>query len=366
MSMTMAELTNKTVLDRYFRLPVPEQKCQAMYVWIDGTGENLRSKTRTLNFIPKKPSELPIWNFDGSSTGQAEGSNSDVYLHPVAIYRDPFRIGNNKLVLCETYKYNKKPTETNNRWHCKEAMDKAESQHPWFGMEQEYTLLDIDTHPLGWPKNGYPGPQGPYHCAVGAGKVYGRDIIEAHYKACLYTGIEISGTNAETMPAQWEYQIGPCEGVVMGDDLWMSRYLLHHVAEDFGVIASLDPKPILGDWNGAGLHCNFSTEAMREENGLAEIEKGITKLSTQHIQHLRHYAPHEGKDNEKRLIGTHETSRMYKFTSGVADRGVSIRIPRMVEQEKKGYFEDRRPASNADPYKVTEVLVKTICLDEKL
>lgn len=359
-----AELTNKTVLDRYFRLGMPDEKCQAMYVWIDGTGENLRSKTRTLNFIPQKPSDLPIWNFDGSSTGQAEGSNSDVYLHPVAIYKDPFRLGNNKLILCETYKHNKTPSDTNHRWHCREVMTKAENQHPWFGMEQEYTLLDIDSHPLGWPKNGYPGPQGPYHCAVGAGKVYGRDIIEAHYKACLYTGIEISGTNAETMPAQWEYQVGPCEGILMGDDLWMSRYLLHHVAEDFGVVISLDPKPIMGDWNGAGLHCNFSTKAMREENGLAEIEAGIHKLSKHHTKHLKDYAPHGGKDNEKRLTGKHETSPMLHFSFGVADRGVSVRIPRMVEQDKKGYLEDRRPASNADPYKVSEILVRTICLNE--
>ncbi|KAG7170013.1 Glutamine synthetase-like 4, partial [Homarus americanus] len=152
-------LTNKTVLDRYMKLDLTDQqKCQAMYVWVDGTGENLRSKTRTLNVVPNTPKELPIWNFDGSSTGQAEGSNSDVYLYPVAIYRDPFRLGNNKLVLCETYKYNKKPTDTNQRWKCLEVMKKAADQHPWFGMEQEYTLLDTDKHPLGWPKNGYPGP----------------------------------------------------------------------------------------------------------------------------------------------------------------------------------------------------------------
>ncbi|XP_047485994.1 glutamine synthetase [Penaeus chinensis] len=360
----MAQLTNKTVLDRYLRLEIPDQKCQVMYVWVDGSGENLRSKTRTLNFIPKAPEELPIWNFDGSSTGQAEGSNSDVYLHPVALYRDPFRLGNNKLVLCETYKYNKKPTDTNHRYRCTEVMTRAASQHPWFGMEQEYTLLDVDKHPLGWPKNGYPGPQGPYYCGVGASKVYGRDVVEAHYRACLYTGINISGTNAEVMPAQWEFQVGPCEGINMGDDLWMARYLLHRVAEDFGIVVTLDPKPIPGDWNGAGMHTNFSTAAMRAPNGITAIETAIEKLGKVHSEHIRAYDPHGGKDNERRLTGLHETSSIHDFSAGVANRGASIRIPRGVAEEKTGYLEDRRPSSNADPYVVSDRLVRTICLDE--
>ncbi|XP_050739427.1 glutamine synthetase [Eriocheir sinensis] len=358
------EGTNKTVLDRYMRLPIPDNKCQAMYVWVDGTGEHLRSKTRTLHFIPKKPEELPEWNFDGSSTGQAEGSNSDVYLRPVAMYRDPFRLGDNKLVLCETYKYNKKPTETNNRRDCLEVMNRAAASRPWFGMEQEYTLLDTDNHPLGWPKNGFPGPQGPYYCGVGAGKVYGRDVVEAHYRACLYAGINISGENAEVMPAQWEFQVGPCEGITMGDDLWMARYLLHRVAEDFEIVVSLDPKPIPGDWNGAGMHTNFSTKEMREPNGIVDIEKAIEKMSKVHDEHIKAYDPHGGKDNERRLTGHHETSSIHDFSAGVANRGCSIRIPRGVAEEKQGYLEDRRPSSNADPYVVSERLVRTICLGE--
>merc|ERR1712190_475460 len=222
-------------------------------------------------------------------------------------------------------------------------MEKAKHHHPWFGIEQEYTLLDQDGHPFGWPKNGFPGPQGPYYCAVGASNVYGRDIVEAHYRACLYAGIRVSGTNAEVMPAQWEYQVGPTEGIDMGDDLWVSRYLLQRVAEEFGVVVSFDPKPMAGDWNGAGAHTNFSKH---------------------HIRHIKAYDPNEGKDNERRLTGLHETSSIHDFSAGVANRGCSIRIPRGVAEERKGYLEDRRPSSNCDPYQVTEVLVKTCCLDE--
>jgi len=356
--------TSKTMLDRYMRLPIPDQKCQVMYVWIDGTGETMRSKTRTLDFYPKAVCELPIWNFDGSSTEQAEGSNSDVYLHPVAMYADPFRLGENKIVLCETYKHNKKPTETNHRAKCLEAQVASKDQVPWYGMEQEYTLLDTDGQPFGWPKNGFPGPQGPYYCGVGANKVFGRDIVEAHYRACLYAGIKISGENAEVMPAQWEFQVGPCEGITMGDDLWMARYFLHRIAEDFEVCVSLDPKPIPGDWNGAGMHTNFSTVAMRETNGIKVIEEAISKLALRHEKHIKAYDPNEGKDNERRLTGLHETSSIHDFTAGVANRSCSIRIPRGCAEDKKGYLEDRRPSSNADPYKVSEVICRTICLSE--
>ena len=354
---------NKAVVQRLMSLPLPPNKVLATYIWIDGTGENLRSKSRTLDFIPKSVADLPEWNYDGSSTYQSEGSNSDTYLRPVAMYRDPFRLGDNKLVLCDTYKYNRKPTETNRRLACAQAMEAAKEHVPWFGIEQEYTLLDMDGRPFGWPKNGFPGPQGPYYCGVGANKVYARDIVEAHYRACLYAGINISGENAEVMPSQWEFQVGPCEGISAGDELWMARYLLHRVAEEYGIVVTLDPKPMPGDWNGAGAHCNFSTKPMRAENGIIEIEKAIDKLSKQHLRHIQAYDPHGGKDNERRLTGRHETSSIHDFSAGVANRGASVRIPRSVAEEKKGYLEDRRPSSNCDPYAVTEALVRTCVLE---
>eukprot|EP00124_Ichthyophonus_hoferi_P000063 Ihof_evm16s2 gene=Ihof_evmTU16s2 len=205
--MTFTNMNNsKQLRDHYLTLSQNDH-IQCMYVWIDGTLENLRCKSRTLEKMPTTPQDLPIWNFDGSSTGQSDGEDSDVLIRPVAIFRDPFRRGNNILALCETLNPDGSAHPTNHREKCKQAMDKVKDLVPWFGMEQEYTLFDEDAiTPLGWPKGGYPGPQGPYYCGVGANKVFGRDVVEAHYRACLYAGVKIGGTNAEVMPGQWEFQ----------------------------------------------------------------------------------------------------------------------------------------------------------------
>ena len=160
--------------------------------------------------------DLPEWNFDGSSTDQAPGDNSDVYIRPVAIYPDPFRGSPNILVMCETWDPDGTPNKFNYRHEAARLMSANAKHELWFGLEQEYTLLGPEGWPYGWPKNGFPGPQGPYYCGVGTGKVYCRDIVEAHYKACLYAGIKIAGTNAEVMPGQWEFQVGPCEGIECG------------------------------------------------------------------------------------------------------------------------------------------------------
>ena len=301
--------------------------------------------------------DLPEWNFDGSSTDQAPGDNSDVYLRPAAYYPDPFRGSPNILVMCETYMSDGSPNKYNFR-HDAAVLMEAHAKHEfWFGLEQEYTMLDEKGWPFGWPQNGFPAPQGPYYCGNGAGKVFGRDIVDSHYKACLYAGINISGTNAEVMPAQWEYQVGPSEGINLGDELWMSRFLLHRVAEMFGVKITFNPKPIPGDWNGAGLHTNVSTAEMRKDGGIKAIEEAMKSLEKRHPEHMKVY----GEGNEARMTGKHETASYDKFTWGVANRGASCRINRACQEEGKGYFEDRRPASNGDPYQITGVIVESLC-----
>lgn len=239
------------------------------------------------------------------------------------------------------------------------AFEGKEAEEVWFGMEQEFTLFNLDQRtPLGWPEGGVPARgQGPYYCSVGPENSFGRDITDAHYKACLYAGIEISGSNGEVMPGQQEYQVGPCIGIDAGDQLMMSRYILQRVCEDFQVYCTLHPKPIVdGDWNGAGMHTNVSTKKMREEGGLDHIKKAIYKLGAKHADHIAVY----GEGNELRLTGKHETASIEKFTFGVANRGASVRIGRDTMAENKGYFEDRRPSSNCDPYVVTGKIMETI------
>ena len=349
------------VYAHYMNIP-QTNKVQAEYVWIGGSGQDLRCKTKTLDAPVKSLSDLPIWNYDGSSTGQAPGKDSEVYLKPVAFYPDPFRLGHNILVMCEACLPDGQltPIPSNTRHAAAAVMEKAKDSVPWFGIEQEYTLFESDGRtPLGWPKHGYPAPQGPYYCSVGAENAFGRRIVEAHYRACLFAGIQISGVNAEVMPGQWEYQVGPCEGITSGDQMWISRYIMQRVCEDFGVRVSYDPKPISGDWNGAGCHTNYSTLAMRNEGGYAEIIKAVEKLEKKHEEHIAVY----GVGNERRLTGAHETAPITKFSYGVANRGASIRIPRQSKLENKGYMEDRRPASNMDPYVVTAKIVQTTVLD---
>ncbi|XP_035247705.1 glutamine synthetase-like [Anguilla anguilla] len=362
-SLSPSSQLNKALLQRYLALP-QGNLCQVTYVWIDGTGEGLRCKTRTLESEPAGVEDIPEWNFDGSSTYQSKGSNSDMYLIPVCMFRDPFTRDPNKLVLCEVLKYDREPAEHNTRFSCNKVMEETKEFRPWFGMEQEYALLGIDGHPYSWPQGGFPRPQGPYYCSVGADRAYGRDVVESHYKACMYAGVKIYGTNAEVMPSQWEFQVGTCEGIEVADHLWMARFLLHRVCEDFGVVATLDPKPMTGDWNGTGCHTNFSTKATREEGGLKHIEEAIERLEKRHAHHIRRYDPHGGKDNKRRLTGRHETSSIERFSAGRADRGASVRVPLQVHQDGRGYLEDRRPASNCDPYVVVEAIARTCLLGE--
>ncbi|GBG72739.1 hypothetical protein CBR_g12306 [Chara braunii] len=348
-------------IDDLLRLEMPadEKRIIAEYIWVGGSGLDLRSKPRTLPGPVKSVSELPKWNYDGSSTGQAPGEDSEVILYPQAIFRDPFRGGDNILVMCDCYTPQGEPIPTNTRYAANKLFQQALDAQPWFGLEQEYTLLEKEHKwPLGWPVNGYPGAQGPYYCGVGADKAWGRRIVDAHYKACVYAGITISGTNGEVMPGQWEFQVGPAVGIAAGDELWVARYLLERITEMEGVILSLDPKPVEGDWNGAGCHCNFSTKAMREDGGWEVIMDAVKNLGLRHKEHIKAY----GEGNERRLTGRHETASMDKFSWAVASRGTSVRIGRDTEAKKKGYMEDRRPASNMDPYVVTSLVFDTTTL----
>ncbi|CAI0449613.1 unnamed protein product, partial [Linum tenue] len=319
---------------------------------------------KTLSGPVSDPAKLPRWNYDGSSTGQAAGEDSEVILYPQVIFRDPFRRGNHHLlVMCDAYTPAGDPIPTNKRHAAANIFGQIEAEEPLFGIEQEYTLLWKDSNrPLGWPLGGYPGPQGPYYCGIGADKAFGREIVDAHYNACLYAGVNISGINAEVMPGQWEFQIGPSPGISAADELWVARYILERITEMAGVVLSLDPKPIPGDWNGASAHTNFSTKAMREEEGGYElIKKAIHKLQLRHADHIAAY----GEGNERRLTGGHETAEINTFSWGVADRGASIRVGRKTEKEGRGYFEDRRPSSNMDPYVVTSMIAHTTLLWEQ-
>eukprot|EP00049_Salpingoeca_infusionum_P011641 m.203255 g.203255 ORF g.203255 m.203255 type:complete len:395 (+) comp14988_c0_seq1:346-1530(+) len=393
----MSGSLNPSVSKEFAALSQQGRVC-AEYVWIGGTGMDLRCKTKMLEKMPESVDELPIWNYDGSSTAQAPGHDSEVLIKPVRIFRDPFRTdgGDNILVLCETYKplddgsmeplecqdlvANSGVTGNNTRNRAREIFEtpKVAEQDMWFGLEQEYTLFHNDrVTPLGWPKGGFPGPQGPYYCAVGAENSFGRDIVEAHLKACLYAGVKLSGVNGEVMPGQWEYQVGPCSGIEAGDHLIMSRYIMYRVCEKFDVVCSFAAKPIKGDWNGAGCHTNFSTKDMRDAKleyaytpsvgpfagqaltgAFALMIESLDKMGTRAAEHIAVY----GKDNHERLTGKHETASMSDWSYGVANRGASVRIPRDTFAKKYGYLEDRRPSADMDPYVVTSMIAESCLL----
>jgi glutamine synthetase len=326
---------------------------KAEYIWIDGTEPTakLRSKTK----VVADGAVLPIWGFDGSSTNQAPGDKSDCVLQPVFSCPDPIRGGDNVLVMAEVLYTDMSPHVSNTRAACAEVATKFKDQEPIFGIEQEYTFFK-DGRPYGFPSpTGFPAPQGGYYCGVGADEVFGRDIVEEHMDACLTAGLHLSGINAEVMPGQWEFQIGPVAPPQVGDELWIARWLLYRIAEDYDVGATLDPKPVPGDWNGAGAHTNFSTKAMRE--GYDPVIAACEALGTKVEEHVKGY----GADIQHRLTGLHETAPWDKFHYGVSDRGASVRIPWQVEVDKKGYIEDRRPNANCDPYVVTRLIVDTCC-----
>jgi glutamine synthetase len=335
-------------------------KYKLEYIWLDGYKPlaSLRSKTQIKEFSSfPKLADLPIWGFDGSSTQQAEGKTSDCKLHPVAVYPDSTR-KNGVLVMCEVYMPDDKtPHPSNSRATIPDDPD------TWFGFEQEYFFFK-DGSPLGFPKGGYPGPQGPYYTGVGYKNVgcVAREIVEKHIDICLDAGINLEGINAEVAKGQWEFQIFGKGSKNAADQMWVARYILARLGESYGIDIELRCKPILApfdqplDWNGSGMHSNFSTKFLREKGGKEYFEKLMAAFKKNIDEHIAVYGP----ENHLRLTGLHETQSIDKFSYGLSDRGASIRMPvNFIANGYKGYLEDRRPNSAADPYLVAGRIVKT-------
>ncbi|HZT92031.1 MAG TPA: glutamine synthetase beta-grasp domain-containing protein [Gaiellaceae bacterium] len=331
-------------------------KVKLEYIWLDGyePTPNLRSKTKIVEFAAEpRLEDLPVWGFDGSSTRQAEGDDSDCLLKPVALFPDPAR-RNAKLVMCEVLLPDGTPHPSNSR----AAID--DDADTWFGFEQEYFLYR-DGVPLGFPREGFPPPQGEYYCGVGyknAGDV-AREIVDAHIDLCLEAGINLEGVNAEVAKGQWEFQIFGKGSKRAADEVWIARYLLLRLCEQYRVDVNWHPKPlgVEHDWNGSGMHTNFSTRAMREIGGEAYFEALMAAFADAREEHIAVYGP----DNHMRLTGLHETAAIDEFTYGVANRGASIRIPHsFVKNGHRGYLEDRRPNSMGDPYKIAGRIIRTI------
>lgn len=328
------------------------------YVWLD-VNDNLRSKIK----VVPNDTNPPLWNFDGSSTGQAVGFDSDIILKPIRTYKNPFFSSNqcSYLILCECLNKDLTPHITNQRTNCVELYNKYSESQCLFGIEQEYVIYQ-NNKPYKWFTSLMPLEnedecvQGEFYCSTGGNKAFGREISNKHLEYCLYAGINICGTNAEVAPSQWEFQIGTCDMLTVSDDLIMARYILNRIAETYNCYISLDPKPFGPNWNGSGGHTNFSTLKMRQPQGIKYIYEACEKLKNTHQEHMMVY----GKNNELRLTGIHETSSINDFSYGVANRGCSIRIPLQVANDGCGYLEDRRPASNLNPYLVTTAIVKTI------
>ena len=332
------------------------------YIWLGGNNE-FRSKTRVLDNvnIAINIDDIPDWNYDGSSTGQATGRESEVIIKPKALFNNPFGLPFDYIVLCDTYLPDGSPLYNNTRIVADMIFNEKLEEEPWFGLEQEYFLIDPTTNkPLGFDET---GKQGQYYCSVGCENAFGRKIIDEHFRMCLFAGVKIGGINAEVAPGQWEFQIGPCVGIDAGDHLWTARYILQRLGEIHNVKIDLSPKPLKGDWNGSGCHTNYSTKNMREgtdeKTGLDYIDEAIDKLSKNHQEHMKVY----GSGNEERMTGKHETASYNVFTDGIANRGASVRRGNETIKNKKGYFEDRRPSANCDPYLVTSTIFKTTCLN---
>ena len=332
-------------------------KSKLEYIWLDGNHptQSLRGKTKVLADFSGSLEDCPMWAFDGSSTQQAPGGSSDCLLKPVAIFPDPGRL-NAFLVMAEVLNADGTAHESNGR-----ATIEDDDNDFWFGFEQEYFLWDPDTDlPLGFPAGGFPGPQGPYYCSVGAANSFGREIVEEHLDLCLEAGLNIEGINAEVASGQWEFQSFAKGAGAAGDETWIARYLLERTAEKYGASVNWHCKPLEGDWNGSGMHANFSNTTLRECGDQATFE-AICEAFGASPEVIKAHIDVYGSQNHLRLTGLHETQAIDKFSYAISDRGASIRIPiGTVNNGWKGYLEDRRPASDADPYKVAAAIIRTV------
>jgi glutamine synthetase len=331
-------------------------KTKLEYIWLDGykPTQSLRSKTKIVKDFDGTLEACPMWCFDGSSTEQAPGGSSDCLLQPVAIFPDPAR-KDAYLIMCEVLSPDGTPHPSNGR-----ATIDDDDDDFWFGFEQEYFLWNPETNkPLGFPADSDPAPQGPYYCSVGAKNAFGREIVEKHLDYCLAAGINVEGINSEVAPGQWEFQVFAKGAKAAGDQVWIARYLIERTAEKYNVAINWHCKPmgVDADWNGSGMHANFSNSLLREA-GSKDVYDLVCKAFAPVVkEHIAVY----GADNHLRLTGKHETQSIDKFSYGVSDRGASIRIPiATVENGWHGWLEDRRPNSAADPYKVAARIVKTV------
>lgn len=328
------------------------------YIWIDGDFE-LRSKNRTIKTnIDQLDTDTDVlqiitpWNYDGSSTAQAVTKDSEVILKPIRVVKDPF--SNSKypsyLALCETFDNNDKPLDSNTRALARKVFDDCtEEYEPWFGLEQEFFVMDCKTRKPYGHQSLY---SDNHYCQVGGKRAVKRNFVQKAYEYALDAGLTVSGMNAEVAPGQWEIQVGPVLGIHAADELCLLRYILHRTSEEFkDLYVDLSAKPIEGE-NGSGCHCNFSTKNMRKHWTHKEILLDMEKLRKHHKHSIKVY----GKDNKDRLVGKYETSSFDEFSWGYGSRNTSVRVPNQVQQNGRGYLEDRRPSSSCDPYLVTSTL----------
>ena len=332
------------------------------YIWLDNDN-NFRSKTKIItNKLVTSLTSLPLWNYDGSSCGQANTETSEVMLKPVFMCNDPFRGQNHRLAYCVTYTGEQMvPLKNNYREYAQQIFkeDKVNYFKPWFGMEQEFFIMDPET---GMPFNySNSNTQGKYYCGVGTCQKVERDIMEDFIKRSYDAGLKVCGINAEVAQGQWEYQVGPLTGIFAADQLMMSRYILVRTAENHNANINFHPKPLGVNWNGSGCHTNYSTKFTRggtdEHHGIHYINTYIERLKNHHTECMQQY----GRDNHLRMTGTCETADYNHCTHSVGGRDCSIRIGYDTARWECGYFEDRRPASNCDPYLVTASLFLYSC-----